>query len=72
MIISLEVTGSAELDDSSSWWSTEDSETPTDFERLCQAFNAALGLGPCVLLLDGVNDLIGTINRSQQQVYEFD
>jgi hypothetical protein len=66
----LEVTGySAMDDDSNSWWSEEDAATPADFETLCQAFVAALGLGNCTLLLDGINNLGATIGCTQQQVH---
>ena len=64
------MTGYAELDDSASWWSEEDSDTPTDFHMLCQAFVAALGLGPCILLLDGINDLSAASTLTQQEVGE--
>ena len=43
----------------------EDSVT---FKELCGCFHAALSLGPCVLLLDGVNDLGGAIGPSPQEV----
>ncbi|KAL8577364.1 hypothetical protein ACOMHN_038268 [Nucella lapillus] len=69
----IEVTGNADLDDSSSWWSEEDADTPCDFPALSQAFAAALALGPCVILLDGVNDLTPPPHTiSQQEVKEFD
>ncbi|XP_076469165.1 uncharacterized protein LOC143299693 [Babylonia areolata] len=67
-----EVTGYAELDDSSSWWSEEDVETPSDFHCLCQAFVAALSLGPCILLMDGINNLSAAPGVTQQEVKEFD
>ncbi|XP_070193118.1 uncharacterized protein [Littorina saxatilis] len=67
-----EVTGPAELDYSSSWWSEEDTDTPSDFTTLCQAFIAALALGPSILLLDGINNLCGSSGLSQQEVKEFD
>lgn len=54
------------------WWSEEDSSTPDDFPSLCQAFVAAASLGPCVLLLDGINDLSATHGMSQQEVKEFE
>ena len=63
-----EVTGYAQLDDSSSWWSDEDMDTPSSFHTLCQAFVAALGLGPCILVLDGINDISSTSGLSQQEV----
>lgn len=63
-----EVTGPAELDYSSSWWSEEDTDTPSDFTTLCQAFIAALALGPSILLLDGINNLCGSSGLSQQEV----
>ena len=63
-----EVTGHAELGDSSSWWSEEDRDTPSSFHALCQAFVAALGLGPCILLLDGINYISSTLGLSQQEV----
>ena len=43
----------------------EDSMT---FKELCGCFHASLSLGPCVILLDGVNDLGGAIGLSPQEV----
>ncbi|KAK7485121.1 hypothetical protein BaRGS_00023661 [Batillaria attramentaria] len=56
----------------SSWWSDSDAATPDDFPKLCQAFVAAAGLGPCILVLDGINDLSATHGLSQQEVKEFE
>lgn len=55
-------------DENSMWWSEEDNQVPTDFQELCQAFLAATGLGPCILLIDGINELSTTVGLSQQQV----
>ncbi|XP_032893939.1 tetratricopeptide repeat protein 41-like [Amblyraja radiata] len=50
------------------------SENPTDvwiFHMLCEAFIAAIGLKPCVLVIDGADRLCGTRGLSAQQVKEF-
>ena len=44
-------------------------EDAVTFKELCGCFHAALSLGPCVLLLDGVNDLGGAIGLSPQEVW---
>ncbi|GFR62431.1 tetratricopeptide repeat protein GNN [Elysia marginata] len=41
------------------------------FRSLCEAFVAALGLGPCVILLDGVNELTSARGLSAREVKEF-
>ena len=38
------------------------------FRSLCEAFVAALGLGPCVILLDGVNELTSARGLSSREV----
>ena len=43
-------------------------EDAVTFKELCGSFQAALSLGPCVLLLDGVNDLGGAVGLSPQEV----
>ncbi|XP_067855436.1 putative tetratricopeptide repeat protein 41 [Heptranchias perlo] len=50
------------------------SANPADiwmFQMILQAFIAAIGLKPCVLVLDGVDKLAGTHGLSAQQVKEF-
>ena len=43
-------------------------EDALTFKELCGCFHAALSLGPCVVLLDGVNDLGGSIGMTPQEV----
>ncbi|RUS76281.1 hypothetical protein EGW08_015953 [Elysia chlorotica] len=40
------------------------------FRSLCEAFVAALGLGPCVILLDGLNELTSARGLSAREVKE--
>ncbi|XP_078273341.1 putative tetratricopeptide repeat protein 41 [Rhinoraja longicauda] len=50
------------------------SENSTDtwiFQVLCEAFRAAIGLKPCVLVIDGADRLSETRGLSAQQVKEF-
>ncbi|XP_067906406.1 putative tetratricopeptide repeat protein 41 isoform X2 [Heterodontus francisci] len=50
------------------------SANPTDiwmFQMIREAFIAAIGLKPCVLVLDGADKLTGTHGLSAQQVKEF-
>ncbi|GFO46548.1 tetratricopeptide repeat protein gnn, partial [Plakobranchus ocellatus] len=41
------------------------------FRSLCEAFTAALGLGPCVILLDGLNELTSARGLTSREVKEF-
>ncbi|XP_019634220.1 PREDICTED: uncharacterized protein LOC109477408 [Branchiostoma belcheri] len=43
----------------------------SDFHRTCEAFLAALTLGPSVLVLDGIDELNSTYGMTTQQVKEF-
>jgi len=38
------------------------------FKELCGSFQACLALGPCVLLLDGVDELGASLGLSPQEV----
>ena len=38
------------------------------FKELCGSFQAALSLGPCVLLIDGVDELGASLGLSPQEV----
>ena len=40
----------------------------SDFHHVCEAFLAAVALGPCVLIIDGVDELGETYGRSSQEV----
>ncbi|WAR26485.1 TTC41-like protein, partial [Mya arenaria] len=42
-----------------------------NFKELCGSFQASLTLGPCVLLLDGVDELGATLDLSPQQIKSF-
>ena len=48
--------------------SPDPDEDALTFKELCGCFHAALSLGPCVVLLDGVNDLGGSIGMTPQEV----
>lgn len=41
----------------------------TDFHHVVDAFRAALSFGPCVIIIDGVDELGETYGHSPQQVY---
>nr|XP_006820707.1 PREDICTED: uncharacterized protein LOC100366770 [Saccoglossus kowalevskii] len=49
---------------------SSDAQDLSDFHRISEAFIAALGLGPCVLILDGIDELSTTFGVSVQQVKE--
>jgi len=38
------------------------------YKELCGSFQAALTLGPCVLVIDGVDELGASVGLSPQQV----
>ncbi|XP_033120018.1 putative tetratricopeptide repeat protein 41 [Anneissia japonica] len=41
-----------------------------DFHSICEAFSAALLMGPCVMVIDGIDELGGSYSASAQQVKE--
>ena len=47
---------------------TAGGEEMTDFHHVVEAFLAALALGPCVVVVDGVDELGETYGHSPQQV----
>ena len=40
----------------------------SDFLHVCAAFTAAISQGPCILLIDGIDELVGSCGLSPQQV----
>ena len=40
----------------------------SNFHHICEAFVAAVGMGSCVLVLDGIDELSGTLGQSMHQV----
>ncbi|XP_041350097.1 uncharacterized protein LOC121369221 [Gigantopelta aegis] len=48
-----------------------DDYEPKTFQELCGMFMSAVSLGPCVLVIDGVDELCGTVKLSQETVKEF-
>ncbi|XP_022099088.1 uncharacterized protein LOC110983816 isoform X2 [Acanthaster planci] len=47
-----------------------DTEDMSNFHHICEAFVAAVAMGPCVLVLDGIDELSGTLGQSMHQVKE--
>ena len=43
-------------------------EELSDFHHICEAFLAAISHGPCVLVIDGIDELAGSCGLSTQQV----
>lgn len=41
------------------------------FKELCGSFQAALALGPCVLVIDGIDELGASVGLTPQQVGSF-
>ncbi len=39
-----------------------------DFHHVCEAFLASVGLGPCTLVVDGIDEIGGTYMQTPQQV----
>ena len=46
----------------------QDAEDFSDFHRICEAFIAAISLGPCVIVLDGIDELGPTLGLDIHQV----
>ena len=40
----------------------------SNFHHICEAFVASVGMGPCVLVLDGIDELSGTLGQTMHQV----
>lgn len=69
---SREKTGHSRITDGGkSFWSDENCTVPSDFSALCQTFVATASLGPCVVILDGINDLSSSLGCSQTTVKKF-
>ncbi|XP_046333250.2 tetratricopeptide repeat protein 41-like [Haliotis rufescens] len=51
--------------------STDSEDQPTNFPETCEAFLASASLGPCVLVLDGIDELGSSLNLTPQEVKEF-
>ncbi|XP_072180512.1 tetratricopeptide repeat protein 41-like [Diadema setosum] len=47
-----------------------DSEDLSNFHRICEAFVAAIAMGPCILVLDATDELGNTMGMGVQQVKE--
>ncbi|XP_038054126.1 tetratricopeptide repeat protein 41-like isoform X2 [Patiria miniata] len=47
-----------------------DTEDMSNFHHICEAFVAAVAMGPCVLVLDGIDELSGTLGQNMHQVKE--
>ncbi len=43
-------------------------EQLVDYHHVCEAFAAALALGPCILVIDGIDELVGSYGQTPQQV----
>lgn len=63
-----EKTGHSRITGGKSFWSDENCTVPSDFSALCQTFVATASLGPCVVILDGINDLSSSLGCSQTTV----
>ncbi|XP_033647263.1 uncharacterized protein LOC117306832 [Asterias rubens] len=50
--------------------SSNDAEDMSNFHHICEAFVASVGMGPCVLVLDGIDELSGTLGQTMHQVKE--
>ncbi|KAK3101125.1 hypothetical protein FSP39_001142 [Pinctada imbricata] len=48
-----------------------DQNQPWSFQEVCQAFIAALSLGPTLIVLDGVDELGATLGITNRQIKEF-
>ncbi|XP_060075451.1 putative tetratricopeptide repeat protein 41 isoform X2 [Ylistrum balloti] len=46
-------------------------DQPWSFEEVSQAFVSALSLGPCVIVLDGIDELGLTLSQTNRQIKEF-
>ncbi|XP_021370952.1 uncharacterized protein LOC110461680 isoform X2 [Mizuhopecten yessoensis] len=46
-------------------------DQPWSFEEVSQAFVSALSLGPCVIVLDGIDELGLTLGQTNRQIKEF-
>lgn len=47
---------------------TTATEEASDFNHVCESFLASVGLGPCVLVVDGIDEIGGTYALTAQQV----
>ncbi|XP_067684110.1 tetratricopeptide repeat protein 41-like [Haliotis asinina] len=58
-------------DSSSPPQSVDNEDQPTSFLETCEAFLASASLGPCVLVLDGIDELGTSLGLTPQEVKEF-
>lgn len=46
-----------------------DNDRPWTFQEVCEAFNAVASLGPSVIVIDGLDEIGGTLGKTIRQVY---
>ena len=44
------------------------SDKMSEYQHLCEMFMAAASLGPCILILDGIDEISGSYGLTPQQV----
>lgn len=48
-----------------------DNDRPWTFQEVCEAFNAVASLGPSVIVIDGLDEIGGTLGKTIRQVCPF-